>query len=77
MIKENKVSLWLGNFKSSEEFMEYVEGKYDEDGNYIKSAFQKDFDIERYDFETTERDWISEKCTDISSLLFGFSCDEI
>lgn len=76
MIKENVVSLWLGNFKSSEEFTEYVDVRYDEDGNYIKSPFQEEFCIAKYDFETTEKDWISERCTDVRSLLAGFSCDE-
>lgn len=75
MIKKNKVSLWLGKFTTSDEFARYVDIKYDEDGNYIKSTFQEDFAIARYDLDASEKDWISERCDDIETLLAGFSCD--
>ena len=76
MIKSNKVSLWLGKFETSDEFYEYVDVKYDEDGNYIKSVFQEEFEITRYDLDASEKDWILERCEDIDSLLAGFSYDD-
>lgn len=75
MLKDKKVSLWLGTFSSGEEFNEYVEIKFDEDGNYIKSGFQKDFQIDKYDFDSVEKDWIMDSCEDVFSLLSGFSYD--
>lgn len=75
MIKKNKVSLWLGKFATSDEFTRYVDVKYDEDGNYIRSEFQEEFEITRYDLDAVEKDWISERCDDIKSLLAGFSYD--
>ena len=76
MIKEKKVSLWLGNFSSGEEFNGYVESGFNEDGNYIKSGFQEDFLIEKYNYDLIEKDWIIDQCEDVSSLLTGFSCDD-
>lgn len=75
MIKKNKVSLWLGQFDTSEMFTLYVEGKYDEDGNYIESEFQKEFGILRYDMDSIEKDWIINKCDTLKDLLYGFSYD--
>lgn len=75
MIKENKVSLWLGYFEDSNAFKEYIEVSYDEDGNYIPSKFQTHYGIKRYDLETVESDWISDRSNDVESLLAGFSGD--
>lgn len=75
MIKENKVSLWLGCFESAEEFEQYMNVSYDEDGNHIPSAFQKSFGIKRYNIDMAETDRISDRCLDVESLLEGFSYD--
>ena len=77
MIKENKVSLWLGTFNSSDDFNEYCELKFDEDGNYIKSQFQNEFNILKYDLDAFEKDWISDSCSNVESLLVGFSYDNV
>ena len=69
MIRENRVSLWLGFFQSKQEFMSYIEVAYDEDGNFIPSKFQNDYAIDEYDLDAIESDWISEKCSDVKSLL--------
>lgn len=76
MIKENYVSLWLGHFESNDDFNNYIEVKYDADGNSIISPFQNDFGIVKYNYDTTESDWISESCTDVNTLLAGFSYDD-
>ena len=43
MIKENIVSLWLGNFESEDRLMEYTTEEYTEDGDGIASEFCKEF----------------------------------
>ncbi len=75
MIKENKVSLWLGFYENADDFKNYIKVSYDEDGNYIPSDFQKNYAIKRYDLDAIESDWISERCSDVESLLTGFSGD--
>lgn len=75
MIKKNKVSLWLGKFSTSDEFSEYVEIDFSEDGDYIKSKFQEDFGIMEYTSDLMEKDWLSGHCDDLESLLSGFSYD--
>lgn len=75
MIKENKVSLWLGFFENMDDFKNYIKVTYDEDGNYIHSNFQESYGIKKYDLDAIESDWISEKCFDVESLLTGFSGD--
>ena len=76
MIKKNRVSLWLGQFNTNEMFDAYADGKYDEDGNYIKSEFQEEFEIVQYDMDSIEKDWISSQCDSLRDLLLGFSYDD-
>ena len=76
MVKENKVSLWLGFFENSNDFKNYIKISYDEDGHFIPSNFQENYAIKRYDLDAIESDWISEKCSDVESLLAGFSGDQ-
>lgn len=75
MIKENKVSLWLGFFENVDDFKNYIGVSYDEGGNYIPSNFQENYAIKKYDLDAIESDWISQKCSDVESLLTGFSED--
>lgn len=75
MIKENKVSLWLGSFEKEDDFKKYIQVSYDEDGNYILSKFQEEYAIKNYDLDAMESDWISVGCVDVNSLLTGFSGD--
>ena len=35
MVKENKVSLWLGFYENADDFKNYIKVSYDEDGNYV------------------------------------------
>ena len=76
MIKENKVSLWLGTFGDEDAFNQYIEVKYDDDGNMVPSAFQRDFQIKQYDQDAIESDWIADRCNTVKDLLAGFTCDE-
>lgn len=58
MIKENKVSLWLGFYENADDFKNYIKVSYDEDGNYIPSNFQASYAIKSYDLDAIESDWI-------------------
>ena len=75
MIKENKVSLWLGNYENAEDFKKYIKVSYDKDGNYIHKNFKKSYAIKKYDLDAIESDWISNRYSDVESLLAGFSGD--
>ena len=46
---KQKVSLWLGNFASQEEFQEYFKISYKEDGDSVSSEFETDFHLSYYD----------------------------
>lgn len=76
MIKEGKVSLWLGFCKSADGFEKYMAVSYDADGNYVPSKFQENYAIKRYDLDAIECEWIAETCSDVESLLTGFSYDD-
>ena len=75
MVKENKLSLWLGFYENADDFKNYIKVSYDEDGNYIPSNFQESYAIKSYDLDAIESDWILERCSDVESLLAGFSGD--
>ena len=61
MVKENKVSLWLGFYENADDFKNYIKVSYDEDGNYIPSNFQESYAIKSYDLDAIESDWIFRK----------------
>lgn len=46
MEKANIVSIWLGYFESEKDFENYIEGSYNEKGDYILSKFERDFKIQ-------------------------------
>ena len=76
MIKKDKVSLWLGKFSNEAAFNQYIDVKYDEDGNLVPSKFQKDYQIAKYDLDAIESDWIENRCASLNDLLTGFTCYE-
>lgn len=73
---KQKVSLWLGNFASQEEFQEYFKITYKEDGNSVSSEFEADFHLSYYDRDLVEKDWVDVSENNIDVLLEGFSYDE-
>ena len=73
---EQVVTLWLGIFKSREDFYNYVYVAYTEDGDSIASQFEQDFELEYYDRDTVEKDWIENMEADLDVLLEGFSYDD-
>ncbi|MFS0765697.1 immunity 22 family protein [Peribacillus phoenicis] len=78
MEKQGLVSIWLGNIKNENSIEEYVDLKYDEDGESVPSKFFMDFNI---DMDDTDEDFIEkevlENSNDISILLEGCSYEEI
>ncbi|WP_234028518.1 immunity 22 family protein [Lentibacillus sp. Marseille-P4043] len=77
--KKGIVSIWLGNVKEEYDLKEYVDLKYDEEGESIPSKFYVDFNI---DMDETDEDFIEkavlvQKSNNISDLLEGCSYDEI
>ena len=73
---KQKVSLWLGNFASQEEFQEYFKITYKEDWNSVSSEFETDFHLSYYDRDLVEKDWVDVSENNIDVLLEGFSYDE-
>ena len=73
---KQKVSLWLGNFASQEEFQEYFKISYKEDGDRVSSEFETDFHLSYYDRDLVEKDWVDVSENNIDVLLEGFSYDE-
>ncbi len=54
MDKENVVSIWIGNFKSENEFAEFVKEQYDDEGDLLPSTFMKMFRIDYIDSDSQE-----------------------
>ncbi|MGD6817090.1 immunity 22 family protein [Metabacillus sp. 84] len=67
------VSIWIGNFGSKEELMNYTNVEYTEDGDSISSVFEKDFNLDYYDRDLVEKKWISKSTNSVKDLLDGFS----
>ncbi|WJV19379.1 immunity 22 family protein [Rossellomorea marisflavi] len=70
---KDHVSIWIGNFTSEEELVEYTTNKYTNDGDSIPSIFEKDFSLSYYDRDGVEKGWASEHANSIKELLGGFS----
>ncbi|WP_243521868.1 immunity 22 family protein [Bacillus pseudomycoides] len=68
-----KVSVWIGNFESKAELMDYINIEYTEDGDSLSSIFEKNFHLDYYDRDLVEKKWISQPTNNIRDLLKGFS----
>ncbi|MFP3812685.1 immunity 22 family protein [Bacillus pumilus] len=79
MKKKGLVSIWLGTIKKGDSIEEYVDLKYDEDGESVPSKFFIDFniDMDETDEDTIEKAVYKNSSSDISSLLDGCSYEEI
>lgn len=68
-----KVTVWIGNFESNDEFENYTNIKYTEDGDSIPSIFEQHFNLGYYDHDLVEKKWIFQPLTNnIQDLLKGF-----
>ncbi|AKC64194.1 immunity 22 family protein [Clostridium sporogenes] len=79
MEKKGYVSLWIGNIKSDDELLEYVDLVYTDDGDWLPSQFLKDFniDIDDFDDDCIERVCLEENVTSINKLISGCSYEDI
>ncbi|PEB38607.1 immunity 22 family protein [Bacillus pseudomycoides] len=69
-----KVTVWIGNFESNDEFENYTNIKYTEDGDSIPSIFEQHFNLGYYDRDLVEKKWIFQPLTNnIQDLLKRFS----
>lgn len=75
VFKENYVSLWLGNFTQKDVLKEYVDTKFDEDGDVIPSVLRKDFELGYYNIDFLESDFVDNGGNNLRELLDGFSYD--
>lgn len=78
MEKEGCVSLWIGNIKSDDDLMKYVELEYSDNGDYNPSDFLKDFniDMDEFDEDFIERICHKNKVDSIEELISGCSYEE-
>ena len=53
MEEKNKVSIWLGNFDNEDLFDDFMEEKYDEEGD-VSSLFMESFEIDFIDDQFQE-----------------------
>ncbi|WP_082687045.1 immunity 22 family protein [Bacillus sp. FJAT-27445] len=77
MEQEGYVSLWVGEFSSSENFSEYLSIEYDEDGEAIPSNFERGFSIEYYDLDFQEVIFYQQPLSNLNQILEGASYDEV
>lgn len=79
MEREGYVSLWIGNTKSEDELLEYVELVYTDDGDCLPSQFLKDFniDIDDFDDDYIERVCLEQNVSSITELISGCSYEDI
>lgn len=79
MEREGYVSLWIGNSKSDEELLEYVELVYTDDGDFLPSQFLQDFniDIDDFDEDFIERVCLDKEANSITELISGCSYEDV
>ncbi len=75
---ENMVSIWLGNFETENDLLEYTEETYTEDGEWVSSTFCKEFfdGDDPYEIDFFERYSVGDASADIRVLLEGCSYDD-
>ncbi|MBC1811744.1 immunity 22 family protein [Listeria booriae] len=78
MEKNGIVSLWLGNAENIEQLDNYVELKYDDDGESIPSEFLLDYQIDMDDIDEDfiEKAVLDKKYDSFTSLLKDASYEE-
>jgi Immunity protein 22 len=77
MEEQGIVSLWLGKAKSSDELEEALQVFYSEDGDFNGSEFTRGFQIEFYDENFKESEFLEVKENSLEFLLDGFSYDNV
>lgn len=73
MEKSKTVSIWLGSWDSAQSLQEYLQVNYGEDGDYIDSEFENDFNIQCFDEDLREISYLEKPSTSFSSILSDHS----
>jgi hypothetical protein len=77
MQTEGVVSLWVGQADSADALDAYLQVGYSEDGDFIPSAFARDFGIGHYDEDFREAQQYAEPSRSVPDLLKGYSYDSV
>ena len=79
METENTVSIWIGNFETKLDLDEFIELKYDDEGEVVPSLFynQYNIDIDDIDDYLIEKEVFETSFTNLFDMLKGASYDNI
>ena len=79
METENTVSIWIGNFATKLDLDEFINLKYDEEGEVVPSLFynQYNIDIDDIDDYLIEKEVFEISFTNLFDMLKGASYDNI
>lgn len=73
---KNKVSVWVGEFKSDEELKQYMYLNYADDDDFPTSKFTSDFNIDFYDDDFCEAYYSGQKKQSWHNLIKPISYSE-
>lgn len=76
---ENTVSIWIGNFDTKLDLDEFIDLKYDDEGEVVPSLFynQYNIDIDDIDDYLIEKEVFETSFTNLFDMLKGASYDNI
>ena len=79
METENTVSIWIGNFATKLDLDEFINLKYDEEGEVVPSLFynQYNIDIDDIDDYLIEKEVFEISFTNLFDMLKGASYDNV
>lgn len=79
METENTVSIWIGNFDTKLDLDEFIDLKYDDEGEVVPSLFynQYNIDIDDIDEYLIEKEVFETSFTNLFDMLKGASYDNI
>ena len=76
MEKEGIVSIWLGISDSIKELQEYLQVYYSKEVDFINSKFEKDFNIQCFDEDLREINYLEQCSTSFGLILSQHSYSE-
>lgn len=79
METENTVSIWIGNFDTKSDLDEFINLKYDDEGEVVPSLFynQYNIDIDDIDDYLIEKEVFETSFTNLFDMVKGASYDNI
>jgi len=79
METENTVSIWIGNFATKLDLDEFINLKYDDEGEVVPSLFydQYNIDIDDIDDYLIEKEVFETSFTNLFDMLKGASYDNV